>query len=128
MYQSKSRPKWIATREAELENDPKQLLGAKGIDKSMTIRQAIDRYISELGVEFERPKTQALKLLKKFPIAKIPITALSPLDVADHANLRKNGVPELALDPITPATLGWEFTYLFGVLDHAEIIWSVSWV
>lgn len=117
---------WIAKREEELKNDPKLLFGAKGISDDLTLSGAIDRYISELGTGFGRSKMHALQLLQKFPIAKIPITKLSPLDIADHANLRKIGVPALALDGIGPATLGAEFTYLFGVLDHADIMWGVK--
>lgn len=117
---------WIAKREQELKDNPKLLFGAKKIDGDLTVAGAIDRYIGEIGAEFGRSKLHALSLLKKFDIAKIPITALSPLDIANHVALRKNGVPELALDGISPATLGAELTYLFGVLDHADIMWGVE--
>jgi len=117
---------WIAKREQELKDNPKLLFGAKGISDDLTVSDAIDRYISELGAGFGRSKMHALRLLQKFPIAKLPLTVINPLDITDHANLRKTGVPELALDPIAPATLGAEFTYLFGVLDHAEIMWGVD--
>lgn len=117
---------WIAKREQELKDDPKLLSGAKKIDSNLTVAEAIDRYINELGEGFGRSKMSALKLLKKFPIAKLPLSVINPLDIAEHANLRKNGVPELALDPISPATLGSEFTYLLGVLDHAEVMWGVE--
>lgn len=117
---------WIAKREQELKDNPKLLFGAKGISDDLTVGDAIDRYIDELGIGFGRSKMHALRLLQKFPIAKLPLTVISPLDITDHANLRKTGVPELALDSISPSTLGSEFTYLFGVLDHAEIMWGVE--
>lgn len=122
----KTAQAWIAKREQELKDNPKLLFGAKGISDDLTVGGAIERYIGELGVGFGRSKMHALRLLQKFPIAKLPLTALSALDIADHANLRKTGVPELALNPISPATLGAEFTYLFGVLDHADIMWGVE--
>lgn len=117
---------WIAKREEELKNDPKQLFGTASIDKSITLGQAIDRYVDELGSGFGRSKLSALALLKKFDIAKTPITSLSPLDISNHATLRKNGVPELALDSISPATLNSELIYLFGVLEHADIMWNID--
>lgn len=58
---------WIAKRETELKDDPKQLFGAKKIDSDLTVAGAIDRYISEIGAEFGQPKMHALKLLKKIP-------------------------------------------------------------
>lgn len=122
----KTAQAWIAKREAELKDNPKLLFGAKFISNDLTVSEAIDRYIDELGMAFGRSKMHALRLLQKFPIAKLPLTVISPLDITDHANLRKTGVPKLALNPISPATLGSEFTYLFGVLEHAEIMWGVE--
>lgn len=116
---------WIATRETELRDDPKQLFGTAGIDKSMTVGQAIERYMTEID-GFGRTKLNALRLLQKFDIATIPLTDLSPLDISAHANARKLGIARLALEPIQPSTIGQEMTYLFGVLDHANIMWGVD--
>lgn len=117
---------WIAKREEELKNDPKQLLGNKNIDKNFTVSEAITRYINEQGDNFGRSKKHALQLLQKFPIANIPLTALSPTDITEHAMLRKNGVPSLALDPISPVTIGIELSYLYNVLEHADIMWEAE--
>ncbi|ELA08760.1 chorismate mutase family protein [Moraxella macacae 0408225] len=116
---------WIATREAELRDDPKQFFGATGIDKNMTVGQAIDRYMNEID-DFGRTKINSLNLLKKFDIARIPLTKLSPLDISNHAAVRKQGIAHLALEPIKPSTIGHEMAYLFGVLDHANIMWGVD--
>lgn len=117
---------WIAKREAELQDDPKLLFGVKGISSDLTVGEAIGRYVDELGADFGRSKLHALSLLQKFPISKIPLVALSPLDISNHVNLRKNGVPELALDGVSPTSIGIELIYLYGVLDHSEIMWGVN--
>lgn len=69
---------WITTRETELKDDLKQLFGAKGIDKNMTIGQAIDRYISELDTEFGRSKMHArISVRQKYSLESGKFATLS---------------------------------------------------
>lgn len=73
--QKKIAAGWIAKREAEIENNPEILFGQEKL-VDLTLTDAIDRYLAEVGSEYGRTKTYALKLIQKFPIAQHIITKI----------------------------------------------------
>lgn len=113
---------WLKTREAEIENNPKILFGV-GDEESITVGNAIQRYIDEIGASFSRTKVSSLILLTKLPIAKVQLVKLGAAHLDAHVKLRKNGVPKLGLNPIQSSTILNEVENLKSVLIHAKMIW-----
>lgn len=60
---------WIAKREAEIEKNPEILFGQEEVI-NLTLTDAINKYLAEVGGEYGRTKTYSLKLIQKFPIAR----------------------------------------------------------
>ena len=116
---------WIAKREAEIENNPEILFGQEKL-VDLTLTDAIDRYLAEVGSEYGRTKTYALKLIQKFPIAQHIITKIKSTHIAEHVAQRKIGVDELGLNPIAASTLQHELLHIRGVLSHASVMWDID--
>ena len=114
---------WIAKREAEIENNPEILFGQERL-VDLTLTDAIDRYLAEVGSEYGRTKTYALKLIQKFPIAQHIITKIKSTHIAEHVALRKGGVHQLGLLPVASSTLQHELLHIRGVLSHAAVMWD----
>ena len=104
---------WIAKREAEIENNPEILFGQEKL-VDLTLTDAIDRYLAEVGSEYGRTKTYALKLIQKFPIAQHIITKIKSTHIAEHVAQRKIGVDKLGLNPIAASTLQHELLHIRG--------------
>ncbi|MFW1995497.1 tyrosine recombinase XerC [Acinetobacter guillouiae] len=117
--------KWLAMREEEIEENPDILLGRSDVT-NITLANAIDKYLDEIGNEYGRTKTYCLRLIQKFPIAQYIITKIKPADISEHVALRKTGYTKLDLKPIAPSTLQHELLHIRGVLSHASVMWDVN--
>ncbi len=117
--------KWLAMREEEIEENPDILLGRSDV-KNITLANAIDKYLDEVGNEYGRTKTYCLRLIQKFPIAQYIITKINPADISEHVALRKVGYAKLDLKPIATSTLQHELLHIRGVLSHASVMWDVN--
>ena len=116
---------WIAQREAEIEKNPEILFGQENlVDISLT--DAINKYLAEVGSEYGRTKTYALKLIQKFPIAQHTITKIKATHIAEHVAHRKAGIEYLGLAPIAASTLQHELLHIRGVLSHAAVMWDID--
>lgn len=80
--------KWVKKREVEIENNP-DILNGNQHEKSIRLSGAIDLYLSEKEGVYSKTKVNALKLIKKFSIAKKSIMKLNSMDLSDHVALRK---------------------------------------
>lgn len=117
--------KWLAMREEEIEENSDILLGRSDV-MNITLANAIDKYLDEVGNEYGRTKTYCLRLIQKFPIAQYIITKIKPADISEHVALRKNGYAKLDLKPIATSTLQHELLHIRGVLSHASVMWDVN--
>ena len=117
--------KWLAMREEEIEENPDILLGRSDVT-NITLANAIDKYLDEVGNEYGRTKTYCLRLIQKFPIAQYIITKIKPADISEHVALRKAGYAKLDLKPIATSTLQHELLHIRGVLSHAHAMWDVN--
>lgn len=94
---------WVKKREVEIQQNPDILLGKeKLID--LTLSDAIDKYLDEVGSEYGRTKRYSLLLIKKLPIARNITTKIKSVHLAEHVALRKGGVPHLELESIATST------------------------
>ncbi|MFW1952026.1 tyrosine-type recombinase/integrase [Acinetobacter beijerinckii] len=116
---------WLYKREKELNNNP-TLLSGKNFLASITLNNAIGKYIEEVGGVYSKSKINTLKLLQKLPISKRPITLIKPLDISEHVNLRKSGIPKLKLNGVSPSTILNELMQVRSVLSHASIMWDMD--
>ncbi|MBJ8476838.1 MULTISPECIES: site-specific integrase [Acinetobacter] len=117
--------KWLAMREEEIEENPDILLGRSDVT-NITLANAIDKYLDEVGNEYGRTKTYCLRLIQKFPIAQYIITKIKPADISEHVALRKAGYAKLDLKPIATSTLQHELLHIRGVLSQAHAMWDVN--
>ena len=117
--------KWLAMREEEIEENPDILLGRSDVT-NITLANAIEKYLDEVGNEYGRTKTYCLRLIQKFPIAQYIITKIKPADISEHVALRKGGYTKLDLKPIATSTLQHELLHIRGVLSHASVMWDVN--
>ena len=117
--------KWLAMREEEIEENPDILLGRSDVT-NITLANAIEKYLDEVGNEYGRTKTYCLRLIQKFPIAQYIITKIKPADISEHVALRKGGYAKLDLKPIATSTLQHELLHIRGVLSHASVMWDVN--
>ena len=117
--------KWLAMREEEIEENPDILLGRSDVT-NITLANAIEKYLDEVGNEYGRTKTYCLRLIQKFPIAQYIITKIRPADISEHVALRKGGYAKLDLKPIATSTLQHELLHIRGVLSHASVMWDVN--
>ena len=117
--------KWLAMREEEIEENPDILLGRSDVT-NITLANAIEKYLDEVGNEYGRTKTYCLRLIQKFPIAQYIITKIKPADISEHVALRKAGYAKLDLKPIATSTLQHELLHIRGVLSHAHAMWDVN--
>ncbi|WP_445404381.1 tyrosine-type recombinase/integrase [Acinetobacter vivianii] len=124
-HSKKVAENWLKKREVEIQENPDILLGKeKLID--LTLADAIDKYLEEVGSEYGRTKRYSLNLIKKFPIARNIITKIKSVHLADHVALRKAGIPHLDLDPIATSTQQHELLHIRGVLAHAAVMWDID--
>ena len=117
--------KWLAMREEEIEENPDILLGRSDVT-NITLANAIEKYLDEVGNEYGRTKTYCLRLIQKFPIAQYIITKIRPADISEHVALRTGGYAKLDLKPIATSTLQHELLHIRGVLSHASVMWDVN--
>ena len=88
--------KWLAMREEEIEENPEILLGRSDVT-NITLANAIEKYLDEVGNEYGRTKTYCLRLIQKFPIAQNNKKKIKPADISDHVALRQNGYDKLGM-------------------------------
>lgn len=91
--------KWVKKREVEIENNP-DILNGNQHEKSIRLSDAIDLYLNETEGVYSKTKVNALKLIKKFPIAKKSIMKLNSMDLSDHVALRKTYCPKAGVGSI----------------------------
>ena len=124
-HSKKLAENWIKKREVEIQENPDILLGKeKLID--LTLSDAIDKYLDEVGSEYGRTKRYSLLLIKKLPIARNIITKIKSVHLAEHVALRKGGVTHLELEPIATSTQQHELLHIRGVLSHAAVMWEMD--
>ena len=124
-HSKKLAENWIKKREVEIQENPDILLGKeKLID--LTLSDAIDKYLEEVGSEYGRTKRYSLLLIKKLPIARNIITKIKSVHLAEHVALRKGGVSYLKLEPISSSTQQHELLHIRGVLSHAAVMWEMD--
>ncbi|MFW1957605.1 tyrosine-type recombinase/integrase [Acinetobacter guillouiae] len=124
-HSKKMAENWIKKREVEIQDNPDILLGKeKLID--LTLSDAIDKYLDEVGSEYGRTKRYSLLLIKRLPIARNIITKIKSVHLAEHVVLRKGGVPHLDLEPIVASTQQHELLHIRGVLSHAAVMWEMD--
>ena len=116
---------WVTQREAEIEKNPEILYGQEKL-VDLTLTDAINKYLAEVGSEYGRTKTYALKLIQKFSIAQHVITKIKSTHIAEHVASRKVGIEHLGLEPIAPSTLQHELLHIRGVLSHAAVMWDID--
>lgn len=116
---------WLKKREVEIQENPDILLGKEQLI-DLTLADAIDKYLEEVGSEYGRTKRDSLLLIKKFPITRNIITKIESVHLADHVALRKGGIPHLDLDPIATSTQQHELLHIRGVLAHAAVMWDMD--
>jgi hypothetical protein len=89
-HSKKVTENWIKKREVEIQENPDILLGKeKLID--LTLTDAIDKYLEEVGSEYGRTKRYSLLLIKKLPIARNIITKIKSVHLVEYVTLRKGG-------------------------------------
>ncbi len=115
---------WLK-REVEIQENPDILLGKEQLI-DLTLSDAIDKYLDEVGSEYGRTKRYSLLLIKKLPIARNIITKIHSIHLAEHVALRRRGVPNLGLDPIATSTQQHELLHIRGVLSHASVMWGME--
>lgn len=114
---------WLKQREAELEANP-QLLHKSDV-QSMTLSQAIEKYLSEVQGRFERTWILGLKAIGRMPIGRFDIEKLTAEHFSNFAKARLNGLYE-GFNPILPQTLTHDFVQLRAVLVYAETVWGLN--
>ena len=124
-HSKKMAENWLKKREVEIQENPDILLGKEQLI-DLTLADAIDKYLEEVGSEYGRTKRYSLHLIKKFPIARNIITKIKSVHLADHVALRKAGVPHLDLEPIAASTQQHELLHIRGVLSHAAVMWDIN--
>ena len=115
--------KWIKKREVEIEDNP-DILNGNQHEKSIRLSDAIDLYLNETEGVYSKTKVNALKLIKKFPIAKKSIMKLNSMDLSDHVALRKTYCPKVQVGPVVPSTILHELLQIRSVLTHASVMWE----
>ena len=115
--------KWIKKREVEIENNP-DILNGNQHEKSIKLSDAIDLYLNETEGVYSKTKVNALKLIKKFPIAKKSIMKLNSMDLSNHVTLRKTYCPKVKVGPVVPSTILHELLQIRSVLTHASVMWE----
>ena len=115
--------KWVKKREVEIENNP-EILNGNQHEKSIRLSDAIDLYLNETEGVYSKTKVNALKLIKKFPIAKKSIMKLNSMDLSDHVALRKTYCPKVQVGPVVPSTILHELFQIRSVLTHASVMWE----
>lgn len=116
---------WLKKREVEIQENPDILLGKEQLI-DLTLSDAIDKYLDEVGSEYGRTKRYSLLLIKKLPIARNIITKIKSVHLAEHVALRKGGIPHLGLEPIATSTQQHELLHIRGVLSHAAVMWEMD--
>jgi len=106
---------WITRREAELAA-PGALDRAKVSAEKVTLGDAIDKYTSTIQKKMGRTKTQVLRTLKTYEIAKKQCNQIGSQDLVDLAQaLTETG--------IQPSTVGTYLTHLSPIFTLARPAW-----
>lgn len=116
---------WIKKRELEIDENPSILLGVS-VNQNMTLSQAIDKYLAEVGDNYARSKKGTLSLVKRLDIAKIPLTKITPSIIQEYVSSRKNGIPHLGLKAISASTMKHELLTIKSVLSYADVMWEMN--
>lgn len=123
---------WAKKREAEIEANPDILLGVENKRVTYpTLSEAIDNYLLEVKDGFGRTKRLGLTFLRKFPLGQIRIDRLRRSDFTNHAQMRRNGLPEMDIAPVSPSTALQDLQYIRSVLKYANRSWDmekVNWL
>ncbi len=84
---------------------------------------AIDKYLDEVGSEYDKAKRYSLLLIKTLSIARNINTKINSIHFAEYVALRRRGVPNLGLEPIVVSTTQQhELLHIRGVLFHASMM------
>ena len=117
-FQSKQdAEKWARQLESEMDKGSyTNLLMAE----RTTFSEVIERYIQEVISKGRGYKEHSyrLKALARHPIAKLRMTALTPLKVAEYRDERAR--------IIAPATVIHELAYFSAIVNHARREWGIS--
>ncbi|OTG93488.1 hypothetical protein B9T24_13485 [Acinetobacter sp. ANC 4654] len=69
------------------------------------LSDAIDLYLNETEGVYSKTKVNALKLIKKFPVAKKSIMKLSSMDLSNHVALRKTYCPKVRVSLVVQSII-----------------------
>lgn len=114
---------WAKKREAEIELNPNSIYKAR--TANLTFRDAIIRYLDEMGDNFGRSHRKGIELISRFGIGDKYIDKLTHDDFAQFAQDRLDGKPPSA-KAISPATLAGDMVMIRTVLRHAKFVWGVN--
>ena len=122
---NKLAEKWLKKRELEIEANPNVLHSIKA-NTPLTLSNAIDLYLDEVGGVYTKSKVNTLKLIKRFPIGKKKLSHLCATDLSDHVALRNTYCPKVKVGPISPSTILQELLQIRTVITHASIMWDAE--
>ena len=117
--------KWVKKREVGIENNP-EILNGNQHEKSIRLSDAIDLYLNETEGVYSKTKVNALKLIKKFPIAKKSIMKLNSMDLSDHVALRKTYCPKASVDSIVTWISSLVSSFTSSKINAKEYLTSPS--
>ena len=106
-------------RQIETEIDKGSYTNLVLADKSI-FKDVIERYIQEvtLTTRSMREDTYRLKALARHPIAKLCMTALTPMKVAEYRDER--------LQVVSAGTVIRELSYFSSIINHARREWGIN--
>lgn len=120
---------WLKKREAEIEQNPGILWGRKTKILCPTLKEASERYLSEMPEQkYSENKKSVIKLLGQRMLGKIHIDRLKRSDFSEYALMRQRGMPEMGLKPVKQSTINGDLQYLRTVLKHAHFVWGMEQV
>ena len=106
-------------RQTETEMDKGSFVNLSLAEKTL-FKDVIERYIEEVTLQ-SRGKvehTYRLRALARHPIAKLNMTGLTPIKVAEYRDER--------LKVMAPATVIHELAYFSSIINHARREWGIN--
>lgn len=111
--------KW--SRQVEIEIDKGSYTNIALAERTL-FKDVIERYVQEVTMKTRSMKedTYRLRALARHPIAKLRMTALTPIKVAEYRDER--------LKTVSTGTVIRELSYLSSIINHARREWGITMV
>ena len=119
-FQSKEdAQRWARQLEAEID---KGSYANIALAERTLFKDVIERYVQEVTLKTRSMKedTYRLKALARHPIAKLPMSALTPIKVADYRDER--------LKLVSNGAVIRELSYFSSIINHARREWGINMV